>query len=321
MDHLLINNSKEFFNDPYDSTPFYDYDACFAGYKIPDATRANDSLRTNFFGDKSGSIANHRGVFYGCNLSSDNIIFSIEDDLSGDSLLPSDNNLFVCSNVSDFVCSTTGNFLYKSTPIFNNLQGSYNYSLAYNVSGEYLFDPLNPKHRLAECCPSESCWNGSVCVSEYSKQRRNYSGVNYTFVCRDSQWSRGYTDSELRYNWDRTGSDFCFSPDQCFCGSLCPAEMVFFIDPVGDYKKGCLESKFHKQREGDLKVAVMSIIKSNNDFVGRYWLIVSPVIEKFMKRNALIPIIPKEPHLIFEIFRLYNCIFRGITFFFTGEFR
>lgn len=240
---VLINNTKEFYNDPPQNT--LDYDACFAGYTIGNGERVNDTMNINFNGDQSGAVINFEGKFYGCNISNDNPLFNLTNDLMDEDLHYSERllfydkttderrNLSFCSPnppQSDYVCSTTGNFLYKSDDIFG---ADLNSDLIFNLSDVNWTLQDDSGHRQNECCPAQGCWNGTSCVSEFKMEMvKNYTAAgvndqNFTYVCRDSTWAGPYTEDDYKWDWNRENPNFCFDSNQCYCGET---DCIGYID-------------------------------------------------------------------------------------------
>jgi hypothetical protein len=194
-----------------DDTKFGEYElyndvqgACFMGIPV---------LNNNLVYDMSGK-EEHKSFLYngtsliGCNISVDNYLDGIYSDLTklnatgGTNLISLQNSTDdICNVNSNYVCGINNEWINRLANgtegnLYHNLDTSENFSLAYSPS----FDSK-------QCCPGNSCWNGTSCVAH------NTFLLDEKAVCINGNWlpeesSRKY--NPLRDAYGHCPSDMCY---------------------------------------------------------------------------------------------------------------
>jgi hypothetical protein len=173
---------------------------------------------------ETADIIAHKGVFHGCAVDKTNYISGNE-------------------NLLDITDSHTGTLLITNHDYCDILQDttqsgvnavcSYTETWMATHDDEFVLSSIGWTNSVAqqfECCPINSCWDGSACIENQADDSSQPVYENYR--CINGQWQ----ESEIKYNWDKSLSGFCPSDQQCLVDSMGNPENnnnpeTFFTDP------------------------------------------------------------------------------------------
>ncbi len=163
------------------------------------------------------SIMNYNGQFYGCKLTSDP-----DQDTGNPTYVPgyidtveNKNNLIIdrpfCNITGNFYCSpNTG---WSAETVFTETNTAIPFSKRTNISSKYPGVPVLGQP-AAECCPENSCWNGTHCISDIDSSPgiqpqgfNQYTGAGY--FCVKGNWTNALPMTDVDGQQGYCPVDYC----------------------------------------------------------------------------------------------------------------